>query len=111
MTQAWMFLILAILTEVAGTLTMNESGHSGNLWAYLLMFVFICTSYIFLSFALRKIAVGIAIAVWEGFGTALISAISIVFLHERVSSQKILGLGLALFGIFLLHFGEKEASK
>jgi spermidine export protein MdtJ len=108
MARAWGYLILAIVTEVAGTLAMNSSGHSGNPWMYAVMFVFICTSYILLSFALRKIAVGIAIAIWEGFGTALISTISIVFLHERASPQKILGLILALLGIALMHFGEAE---
>lgn len=112
MMIAWLFLILAIATEVVGTLTMNESGHSGNLWTYLLMWVFISSSYVFLSFALRKISVGIAIAIWEGLGTALITGISIVFLHERVSFQKILGLALVVFGIVLLHFGEvKEEAK
>lgn len=108
MIFAWGFLILAIITEVIGTLIMNASGHSGSLWMYALMYVFISSSYILLSFALRKIAVGIAIAIWEGFGTALISSISILFLNEKASAQKILGISLAIFGILLLHFGEKE---
>ena len=108
MVQAWLFLFLAIATEVAGTLMMNASGHSGSLWMYALMFVFISSSYILLSFALRKIAVGIAIAIWEGLGTALISTISILFLHEKASPQKLLGIGLAMIGILLLHFGEAE---
>lgn len=106
MITAWIFLILAIVTEVVGTLTMNESGHTGNPWMYVLMWAFIASSYTFLSFALRKISVGVAIAIWEGLGTALITAISIVFLHESVSFQKVLGLSMAVFGIVLLHFGE-----
>ena len=109
MIVAWLFLFLAIVTEVVGTLTMNESGHSGNPWMYVLMWVFIASSYTFLSFALRKIPVGIAIAIWEGLGTALITGISILFLHESVSVQKLVGLGLAVFGIVLLHFGEAES--
>src|SRR4051812_15325056 len=108
MVHAWIFLFLAIVTEVAGTMTMNASGHSGNPWMYGLMFVFISLSYTLLSFALRKIAVGIAIAIWEGLGTALISTISILFLHEKVSTQKVVGIVLAMLGILLLHFGEKE---
>ena len=106
MFVAWIFLFFAITTEVAGTLTMNESGQSGDLMMYGLMWIFISSSYILLSFALRKIAVGIAIAIWEGFGTALITAISILFLHEAVSVPKLLGIALAMFGILLLHFGE-----
>lgn len=111
MFVAWIFLALAITTEVAGTLTMNESGHSGNLWTYGLMYVFISSSYVLLSFALRKISVGVAIAIWEGLGTTLITAISILFLHEKVSIPKILGIGLALFGILLLHFGEDHSEE
>jgi spermidine export protein MdtJ len=111
MAKAWIFLLLAIVTEVAGTLTMNASGHSGSLWMYALMYVFISSSYFLLSFALRKIAVGIAIAIWEGLGTALISSISILFLNEKVSTPKLLGIGLAIFGILLLHFGEKETEE
>lgn len=111
MIIAWIFLFLAITTEVAGTLTMNASGQSGELWMYGLMYVFISSSYVLLSFALRRIAVGIAIAIWEGFGTALITAISIVFLHESVSLQKLFGIALAMGGILLLHFGEDVKSE
>ena len=98
----------AIGTEVAGTLTMNESGQSGNVWMYVLMCALISLSYVFLSFALRKIHVGVAIAIWEGLGTALIATISIVFLNEVASTQKLLGIALAMGGIWLLHYGEAE---
>jgi len=108
MLTAWVFLILAIATEVAGTLMMNASGDYGELWMYGLMYVLIASSYFLLSLALRKIAVGIAIAVWEGFGTALITVISFFILDEVVSAQKLAGLGLAVAGIALLHFGEAE---
>ncbi len=108
MTKAWIFLFLAIVTEVAGTLMLSESGHSGKLWAYCLMYVLISASYTLLSFALRQIPVGIAIAIWEGFGTALITILSIVFLKESASQQKLLGIGLAFTGIILMRFGEKE---
>jgi len=73
---------------------------------HLLMFILISSSYILLSFALKEIAVGIAIAIWGGLGTVLISGISILFLGEALNTQKLLGMGLALLGILLLHFGE-----
>jgi spermidine export protein MdtJ len=108
MAIAWTFLLAAIATEVAGTLLMNHSGHSGNLWTYALMYVLISTSYVLLSFALKKIPVGIAIAIWEGLGTALITTISMLFLGEDASTQKILGISLAVVGIVILHFGEEK---
>jgi spermidine export protein MdtJ len=108
---SWIYLLLAILTEVAGTLAMNSFGHSGSTGMHFLMFALISSSYILLSFALREIAVGIAIAIWEGLGTVLISGISILFLGEALNLQKLLGMGLALLGIFLLHFGEASDSE
>jgi spermidine export protein MdtJ len=108
MIKAWFLLILAISTEVAGTLTMNASGHSGSPWMYFAMYFLITCSYVSLSFSLRKIPVGVAIAIWEGLGAALITVISIIGLGEAVSIQKVVGLILALLGIVLLHFGEKS---
>ena len=108
MFVAWIFLFLAITTEVAGTLMMNESGHSGDWRAYGVMYLFISSSYFCLSFALRKISVGIAIAIWEGLGTALITAIAILFLEEAVSVQRLCGIAMAMGGIALLHFGEDK---
>jgi spermidine export protein MdtJ len=108
---AWSFLLLAITTEVAGTLTMNESGQTGDPLMYGLMCVFISSSYILLSFALRRMAVGVVIAIWEGFGTALITVISILFLGEPFSTKKAIGIGLAMLGILVLHFGEEKSEE
>ena len=106
MRIAWFFLLTAIATEVVGTLSMKQSGQTGDFWNYSVMWLCIAASYTFLSFALRKIAVGIAVAIWEGLGTALITGISILFLEESMTTQKVLGLSLALLGVVLLHFGE-----
>ena len=111
MGKAWFFLVLAIATEVAGTIAMNASGDTGNLWIYALMYFFISSSYYLLSFALRRIAVGIALAIWEALGTALITIISIAFLGESASPQKLFGIGLAMVGILLLHFGEDRSEE
>ncbi len=109
MVFAWLFLVLAVLTEVAGTMTMNASGKTGSLWMYALMCVFIAGSYTFLSFALKRIAVGIAIAIWEGLGVTLISVISLIYLDQVLSIQKIVGLALGVAGIICLNFGEEHS--
>jgi spermidine export protein MdtJ len=106
MVPPWMLLVLAVVTEVIGTLAMNASGDMRVWWMYLIMYVFICSSYGILSFALRTIPVGIAIAIWEGLGVLLISGISYLFLGETLSMEKFLGLLLAVCGIILLNFGE-----
>ena len=108
MLYAWIFLVAAITTEVAATLTMSESAQSGEIHMYALMCALISASYILLSFALRKIQVGVAVAMWEGIGSALIAVISIAFLSEPVSLQKFLGIALSMGGIGLLHHGSSD---
>lgn len=108
MKYAWMFLAAAIATEVAATLTMSESAHSGEIHMYAFMCVLISSSYILLSFALRKIRVGVAVAIWEGAGAVLIAMISILFLGEPISIQKLVGIALSMGGIGLLHYGSSS---
>ena len=108
MLYAWIFLVAAIITEVAATLTMSESGQTGDTRMYLLMWVLISSSYLLLSFALRRIQVGIAVAIWEGLGTSLIAVISLIFLAEPFSLQKVFGILTSIGGIVLLHFGSDE---
>lgn len=105
----WLLLVIAIVTEVLGTLAMNASGDTRVWWMYILMYIFICSSYSILSFALRSIPVGIAIAIWEGLGVILITGISYFFLEEPLSQKKFFGLCLAVTGIILLNFGEAES--
>jgi multidrug transporter EmrE-like cation transporter len=108
MLYAWIFLVAAISTEVAATLILSESSQTGDLSKYALMWFLISLSYVSLAFALRRIQVGVAVAIWEGLGVALIAVISIVYLHEPVSAQKIIGIATSLCGIALLNFGSDD---
>lgn len=107
---AWLWLIIAIFTEVIGTLAMNSSGDSSSPWMYILMYIFICMSYISLSFALTVLPVGIAIAIWEGLGLTLITCLSYFFLGESLTLIKFIGLLFAISGIILVTFGEAKSA-
>jgi spermidine export protein MdtJ len=78
MLLARIFLTGAILTEVAGTSSMamipeNEAG-----WLnYLPMWLLISFSYLLLAKAAKTISIGIAFALWEGLGIALITVVSV----------------------------------
>lgn len=108
MLYAWMFLVAAIATEVAATVMLSESGQTGELRYYFLMWVIIALSYWLLSYALRRIQVGIAVAIWEGLGTSLLAVVSFLVLDEAVSLPKIVGIVTSVVGITLLHFGSDE---
>jgi len=63
-----------------------------------IMLVFYILSLSVLSLALKKLEVGVAYAVWSGFGIALIATIGIVFFKETISVQKVLFIGLIIIG-------------
>ncbi|MEM6050655.1 multidrug/spermidine efflux SMR transporter subunit MdtJ [Erwinia sp. P7711] len=101
----WMLLALAIVLEITGTLLMKWSGISGNQTGYVLMLVMIALSYIALSVSIKKIALGVAYAMWEGFGILFITLFSVLLFDESVSLAKIAGLVTLVAGIALIKSG------
>ncbi|MGE6122475.1 DMT family transporter [Aeromonas media] len=107
---ARLFLTGAILTEVAGTSTMALIPESEAGWLnYLPMWLLIALSYLLLAKAAKTISIGIAFALWEGLGIALITAVSVLFLGYELSVQEWVGLALAIVGIVMVTLGETHA--
>ena len=108
MLFAWMFLLLAIMTEVAGTSSINKIIENGSLASYLPMWLGISVSYFFLSKAIKRIPIGIAYALWEGVGVTLITLVSVFYFGYDLSLQEMVGLGLAVTGIVMVNAGESH---
>lgn len=106
MRAAWLFLIAAIVTEVAGLTAMKAMTVHGGYAGYLVMYAAIALSYYFLAKAVEKIAVGVAYAVWEGSGVALITLVSVLVFGHHLSGREMLGIGLAVAGILCVNAGE-----
>lgn len=106
----WIFLALAIVTEVIGTLSMKHASVSGDFTGMAVMYVMIATSYVLLAIAVKKVALGVAYALWEGFGILLITTFSVMWFGESLSPMKIGGLVLLITGIGLIKSGTKKAT-
>jgi len=105
----WMLLVLAIIFEVIGTLSMKWSTLSGSASGYYIMLLMIGCSYLVLSIAIKKIALGVAYAMWEGIGIILISLSSLWLFGESLSAGKLWGLVLLILGITLIKIGTRSA--
>jgi small multidrug resistance pump len=99
----WLYLLIAILTEVAGTSLMKISQGLTRLIPTVSMFALYAVSFVFMAFALRKIEVGVAYAVWSGLGTALIAMIGIAWFRESFNLPKMMGIILIIVGVVLLN--------
>jgi len=109
--RAWVLLSLAIITEIIGTLFMKWSSLNGSHSGYLLMLGMIASSYILLSFAIKRIALGVAYALWEGIGIMLITLFSVLLFGEALSVMKICGLMTLIVGIVLIKTGTQSSAE
>lgn len=107
----WILLALAIIAEITGTLSMKWASVSEGNTGFILMLVMISLSYIFLSFAVKKIALGVAYALWEGIGILLITLFSVLIFDETLTTMKIAGLTTLVAGIVLIKSGTRKPTK
>jgi small multidrug resistance pump len=95
----WIYMILAILFEVAGTTSMKFSEGFTKVWPSIFIFLFYALCFSVLTLALKTIEVSTAYAIWSGLGTVLIVTIGILWFNESVSLVKILSIVLIIIGV------------
>ncbi|HZG14670.1 MAG TPA: multidrug efflux SMR transporter [Candidatus Bathyarchaeia archaeon] len=101
--MSWIYMMMAICLEVAGTTSMKLSHGMSKPIPTVLMIVFYLGSLGSLSLALKQLEVGTAYAVWSGVGTALIAVIGFLFFHDQITWQKGIAIGLIIAGCVLLN--------
>lgn len=104
----WILLAFAIVAEITGTLSMKWASVNDSQAGFILMLAMIALSYIFLSFAVKKIALGVAYALWEGVGILLITLFSVFLFDEQLSLLKVAGLATLVMGIVLIKSGTRK---
>ena len=75
--MSWLFLGLAIVLEVCGTTCMKLSQGFSKVIPSVLIFVFYGLSFTAFTFALKRIDLSFAYAIWAGLGVMLIGTIGI----------------------------------
>lgn len=94
-----LFLLLAILFEVAGTTAMKMSAGFSYLLPSIFIFVFYFFSLVFLALTLKRLEVTYAYAIWSGLGTLLLAVIGTVFFAETMTLLRAGSLGFIILGV------------
>jgi len=81
--MAWIYLGVAIISEVIGTSLLKESNGFSVLWPSVISLGAYGLSLYMLSLAVQTLELGIAYAIWAGVGTALIVLISWLVFHPQ----------------------------
>jgi small multidrug resistance pump len=105
--QQWIFLSVAIISEVVATSALKASDGFSRLWPSLIVIAGYVVAFYFLSITLKTIPVGVAYAVWSGAGVALIALIAWVIYGQVLDIPAIMGLLLIIAGVAVLNLFSK----
>jgi small multidrug resistance pump len=108
--QQWIFLAVAIVSEVIATSALKATEGFSRLWPSAVVIVGYVTAFYFLSLTLKTIPVGVAYAIWSGTGIALIAVISWAFFGQSLDLPAILGMSLIVAGVIVLNLFSKIVS-
>lgn len=100
---SWLFLVAAIVLEVAGTTSMKLSEGFTKTLPSVLLFVFYALAFGALTLTLKKLEVSFVYAIWSGLGTTLVTLIGILYFQESANLFKVASIGLIILGVVGLH--------
>ena len=108
MSQAMLYLALAIGFEIAGTICLRLSDGFSR-WPYV---IGICIGYALafwlLSLSLKLgMPLGMSYAIWSGLGTAIIAIIRVYVFKEPLFLMQWCGIVFIIVGVVLLNLGGK----
>jgi small multidrug resistance pump len=105
--QQWLFLAIAIVSEVIATSALKASAGFTRPLPSLVVVLGYGVAFYFLSLTLKTVPVGVAYAIWSGAGVALIALIGWAFLGQRLDAPAIIGLGLIVAGVVVINVFSK----
>ena len=99
----WIYLGIAIVTEVIGTSALKSAEGFTRLWPSVVVVVSYALSFYLLSLTLKTIPVGIVYAVWSGVGIVLLALIGALFFRQTLDTPAMIGIGLILAGVVVIN--------
>jgi len=97
--MGWLFLGLAIVMELLGTVSMKLSESFTRTVPSVMLFVFYGVSFTSLNFALGYMEVSVVYAIWSGVGIVLIALAGFVVFGERLSPASIAWIAVIVIGV------------
>ncbi|MFD0869711.1 Quaternary ammonium determinant C [Chlamydia abortus] len=107
----WVYLLLAIVLEIAGTVSMKLSQGFTKVWPSALMIVFYLLAFSSLNLSLKHVPVSVAYAIWSGLGTAAIAVIGYMVFQESMTWLKAASILLIILGVIGLNIGGEAKAK
>ncbi len=101
--MSYLYLAIAVIFEIIGTARLQASQQFTKPKPLILTAVGYATAFYFLSLVLRTMPVGIAYALWSGFGMILITIVGLFWFGQRLDWPAVVGLTLILAGVVTIN--------
>ncbi|MBL0012123.1 MAG: EamA family transporter [Nitrosomonas sp.] len=108
--QHWIFLSIAIISEVIATSCLKAAEGFTRFWPSLVVVVGYLLAFYLLSLTLKTIPVGVAYAIWSGVGIVLIALSGWLFLGQSLDIPAVIGLALIVAGVFVINVFSRTVS-
>jgi small multidrug resistance pump len=106
----YIYLIAAIVAETIGTTALQASQQFSKPLPSILVVVAYGLSFYLLALTLKFMPVGVVYAIWSGLGIVLIAIIGFVVFGQKLDLPAVLGMGLILLGLAVMHLFSKTVT-
>tara|TARA_B100001057_G_scaffold481574_1_gene555753 strand:- start:899 stop:1231 length:333 start_codon:yes stop_codon:yes gene_type:complete len=103
MVKTYAFLLIAILSEVAGTMLLPVSQNFSKVIPTVCLTIFYLISFYLMTFVMDKLPIAIVYATWSGLGVFTIAILGYFFFKQTLAWQAIVGLFLIVIGVILVN--------
>ena len=105
----YLYLSLAIVSEVIATSALNASQRLTRPWPIALMVIGYAIAFVFLALAVKTMPVGMAYAIWSGAGIVLIAGVGWVLYRQSLDAAALAGMALIIAGICVIKLFSSSA--
>ncbi|NEP43054.1 MAG: multidrug efflux SMR transporter [Okeania sp. SIO2H7] len=108
----WIYLILAIALETAGTICVKLSENFSHLLPSILVFVLYGISFVvFLPLSYKSIEPSVVYAVWAGLGAVFVTLIGVFAMHESITFLQSIAIAMIILGVISLKLNQKSPTE
>lgn len=109
MPAAYVYLLIAIVTETIGTMALQLSQQFTRPLPSLVVVAGYGLSFWFMALALKYMPVGIVYAIWSGLGIVFIALIAYLLFGQKIDLPAALGMGMIIAGIVVIQVFSKAS--
>lgn len=103
----YVYLFIAIITEVIGTSALKASAEFTKFIPSIITLVAYVNSFYFLSLTLKTMPIWIAYAIWAGVWITLVSLVWVFFYKQSLDTPSIIGISLIVAGVIIINLYSK----